>query len=65
MAQNLKDHLPKALQTGEYSDFTLKCHGHEFKLHKLVVCSQSPMIKAALQGPFIVSPDTEFLIKYS
>ncbi|KAF2762896.1 hypothetical protein EJ05DRAFT_495747 [Pseudovirgaria hyperparasitica] len=40
------------LKTGDYSDCTLVCEGREFKTHKSVVCSQSPVLKKALDGSF-------------
>ena len=38
----------------EYSDMKIKCQGREFKVHKVVVCTQSPVLAAALRGPFEV-----------
>ncbi|KAI1200357.1 hypothetical protein F5X97DRAFT_321586 [Nemania serpens] len=40
------------LRTGDYSDFTLVCGGQEFRVHKNIVCSQSPVISAALKSGF-------------
>lgn len=47
--------LAELLETGEFSDFTLICQGEEFRLHKAVVCPQSPVMKAAIAGGFQVS----------
>ncbi|KAM0512996.1 hypothetical protein ACHAPE_008356 [Trichoderma viride] len=41
------------MRSGQYSDVTLVCQGKEFQIHKLVVCSQSPVIAAALKGEFM------------
>ncbi|KAI8720199.1 BTB domain-containing protein [Fusarium sp. LHS14.1] len=41
--------LADLLQTGRFSDCTIVCHGKEFKLHKVVICAQSPVIAAALE----------------
>ena len=38
----------------EYSDLTLICQGRQFKVHKVVVCTQSPVLAAAVRGPFRV-----------
>lgn len=47
--------LAQMMQSGEFSDLKFVCNGHEFKVHKAVVCAQSPVIKAAIQGGFEVS----------
>ncbi|RSL44324.1 hypothetical protein CEP54_014732 [Fusarium duplospermum] len=41
--------LSGLLQTGKFSDCTVVCQGKEFKLHKVVICAQSPVISAALE----------------
>jgi hypothetical protein len=51
---NNKPFLPNLLTSGDYSDFILKSHGHDFNLHKAVVCSQSRVFAAALSGNFKV-----------
>jgi hypothetical protein len=38
----------------KYSDLTLLCHGEEFKVHRVVVCAQSPVLAAACDGGFQV-----------
>ena len=45
----------KLYQSHKYSDLKLVCHGHEFKVHKAVVCTQSPVLAAACDGNFQVS----------
>ncbi|KAK3395033.1 BTB/POZ protein [Podospora didyma] len=40
------------LDSGEYSDLKFVCQGQEFKVHKVVVCTQSPVLAAATRGPF-------------
>ncbi|KAF5566748.1 aminopeptidase 2 [Fusarium phyllophilum] len=44
--------LMHLLQSGEYSDFILRCKDREFKLHQMIVCPQSPVISAALNSGF-------------
>ncbi|EWG44709.1 hypothetical protein FVEG_05706 [Fusarium verticillioides 7600] len=44
--------LMHLLQSGEYSDFIWRCKDREFKLHQMIVCPQSPVISAALNGGF-------------
>jgi hypothetical protein len=46
--------LAQLLQTGKYSDMTLVCAGKEFKLHRNIVCPQSSVIAAAVDGSFKV-----------
>ncbi|KAI1126471.1 hypothetical protein F5Y10DRAFT_267133 [Nemania abortiva] len=40
------------LHSGDYSDFTIECEGQEFRVHKNIVCPQSPVIAAAMNGHF-------------
>jgi hypothetical protein len=42
--------LLQMMNDPEYSDLRFVCRGHEFKVHKNVVCGHSPMIKAAVTG---------------
>ncbi|RDA89432.1 hypothetical protein CP532_6126 [Ophiocordyceps camponoti-leonardi (nom. inval.)] len=44
--------LADLMKSGDGSDLTFKCNGHDFKVHKLFVCGQSPVIKAALRPCF-------------
>ncbi|KAF2279653.1 MFS general substrate transporter [Westerdykella ornata] len=38
----------RLLQTGHHSDFTIKCSdGHEYKVHKLILCAHSKFFDAA------------------
>ncbi|CAH0055329.1 unnamed protein product [Clonostachys solani] len=46
------DFMSALLLFGKYSDFKLRCQDVEFQLHKSVVCMQSPMFAAALDGNF-------------
>jgi len=46
--------LARAMESGEFSDLKFASNGQEFKVHQLVVCMQSPVIKAAIQGGFKV-----------
>ncbi|KAL9489693.1 LOW QUALITY PROTEIN: hypothetical protein ACSS6W_001970 [Trichoderma asperelloides] len=43
------------MTSGQFSDLKLTCRGKEFKIHKLVACSQSSVIATALKGDFKVS----------
>lgn len=42
------------MKSGAYSDLKLACHGQEFSVHKMVVCSQSRVLAAAVNGEFEV-----------
>ncbi|KUL90386.1 hypothetical protein ZTR_02041 [Talaromyces verruculosus] len=41
--------LKRAYETGEFSDLTICVDGKEFKLHKLVVGGQSPILKEKIK----------------
>ncbi|TAQ85562.1 hypothetical protein B7494_g6119 [Chlorociboria aeruginascens] len=44
--------LAKMMESGQFTDLKFVCNGREFKVHKAVVCPQSPVINAAIQGGF-------------
>jgi hypothetical protein len=50
----------KLLDSGQYSDFIISCKNVDFKVHRAVVCTGSPMLAAACNGTFEVqnSPPT-------
>ena len=39
----------------KYADLTVTCGEHSFKLHRTVLCSQSPFFDKACSGGFMVS----------
>lgn len=41
-------------ESGEYSDFSIACNDRVFKVHKAIVCPQSPVLAAAINGDFQV-----------
>lgn len=43
------------LRTGEYSDFTITCHGTEFKVHKNILGTGSGFFKALFRNECQVS----------
>lgn len=49
--------FPRLMTSGNFSDLKLVCQGKEFKIHRLVACSQSSVIATALKGEFKVSND--------
>lgn len=53
-AGNAYSFISKLLGSGDYSDLTLVCEGETFKVHRAIVCSQSPVIAAAVNGCFEV-----------
>ncbi|KAN0071715.1 BTB/POZ fold [Elaphomyces granulatus] len=40
------------LETGKFSDLTIKCRGESFKVHKAVICPLSPFFMKACDGEF-------------
>ncbi|KAI9742946.1 MAG: hypothetical protein M1835_003003 [Candelina submexicana] len=40
------------LETGKYSDLTLRCHGEDFRVHRALLCAASKVIGAAIDGGF-------------
>ncbi|PHH75567.1 hypothetical protein CDD80_2268 [Ophiocordyceps camponoti-rufipedis] len=40
------------MKSGDFSDLAFSCNEEKFKVHKNVVCGQSPVIKAALSKTF-------------
>ena len=52
---HLLRHIPDASHADtKYCDLTLECEGQEFKVHRVVVCYQSPVLAAACDGKFQV-----------
>ncbi len=51
---SMSDFLVEAMQSGKFSDLVFQCRGEEFKVHKIIVCSQSVVISAAIDGNFEV-----------
>ncbi|KAI0456782.1 hypothetical protein F5B21DRAFT_502079 [Xylaria acuta] len=53
MAENSSSLTTKLLNIRDYSDLTLECDEQEFRVHRAIVCAQSPVIAAALKGDYI------------
>ncbi|CAD6583217.1 MAG: hypothetical protein ASARMPRED_001263 [Alectoria sarmentosa] len=49
---SLKDGMQKVMKSGEYSDLTILCEDQTFSVHKVVVCSQSKVLAAAMKKGF-------------
>jgi hypothetical protein len=47
--------LAQLMGSDKYSDLTFVCEGQKFKVHRAVVCTQSPVIAAACDGAFKVN----------
>ncbi|KKZ66758.1 hypothetical protein EMCG_07589 [[Emmonsia] crescens] len=46
------DWMERLLTSKQYSDCIIECQGENFYVHKAVVCTQSPVIAAAMDGQF-------------
>ncbi|OAX80011.1 hypothetical protein ACJ72_05662 [Emergomyces africanus] len=46
------DWMERLLSSKQYSDCTIACEGENFYVHKAVVCTQSPVLAAAMDGQF-------------
>ncbi|OBS25166.1 hypothetical protein FPOA_05701 [Fusarium poae] len=44
--------IVEARKKGEFTDFTFICEGGDIHVHKIIVCSQSPVFRAACAGQF-------------
>lgn len=42
------------MESGDYSDLTIICGNEKFSVHKVVVCSQSRVLAAAMKNGFKV-----------
>lgn len=42
--------LRALLKEGKYSDLTIICQKKEFKVHRNIICAQSPVLAAAIDG---------------
>ena len=53
-SKNIPFGLAQLMDSEKYSDLKLVCQGLEFKVHKAIVCTQSPVLAAACDGGFQV-----------
>ncbi|GKU07565.1 kelch 21 [Fusarium langsethiae] len=44
--------IVEARKKGEFTDFTFICEGGDIKVHKVIICSQSTVFRAACAGQF-------------
>lgn len=47
----------RVMESGEYSDLTVLCDDRKYLVHKVVVCSQSNVLAAAMKKGFKVMQD--------
>ncbi|KAF4338400.1 kelch 21 [Fusarium beomiforme] len=50
--QETRARIVQARDAGEFTDFTLACDGRNIQVHKIIICSQSPVFRAACAGQF-------------
>ncbi|KAL6402720.1 Kelch-like protein 21 [Ilyonectria robusta] len=46
------EQIAKLRENGEFTDFEFTCNGHTIPVHRVVICSQSPVFHAACNGEF-------------
>lgn len=42
------------MRTGEFADLGIKCGPRMFAVHKVIICTQSPVLYAAIKHDFTV-----------
>ena len=47
--------IRKAFEQRKHTDFTITCHGREWRVHKVILCAHSDFFDHACAGPFTVS----------
>ncbi|KAI7763415.1 hypothetical protein ACKAV7_015093 [Fusarium commune] len=50
--EDTRARIVQARESGEFTDFTLACDGRNIEVHKIIICSQSPVFRAACAGQF-------------
>ncbi|KAL6405391.1 Kelch-like protein 21 [Ilyonectria robusta] len=44
--------IAEARENGKFTDFEFTCEGHTIPVHRVIICSQSPVLRAACTGEF-------------
>ena len=55
----LKSPLHRLLESGGFSDFTIRCRGEEYKVHRNILTAQSKYFEK------VCKPDSNFKASYS
>lgn len=50
----MKLNLDRVLSSGQYSDLTITCQGQTFKVHRVMVATQSDVLARMINGQFKV-----------
>ncbi|PNP79354.1 hypothetical protein FNYG_07430 [Fusarium nygamai] len=50
--EDTRARIVQARESGEFTDFTFACNGRNIEVHKIIICSQSPVFRAACAGQF-------------
>ncbi|KAF5968855.1 kelch 21 [Fusarium coicis] len=50
--EDTRARIVQARESGEFTDFTFACKGRNIEVHKIIICSQSPVFRAACAGQF-------------
>lgn len=52
--ENMAAGIKSVFESSKYSDFTIRCRGKEFKVHRIILCPRSTFFAAACDGDFKV-----------
>lgn len=59
-SQSILDKISECRKNGDFIDFKILCDGVDFDVHKIILCSQSPVFHAACTGKFREASDSTY-----
>lgn len=58
--QRILNKISECRERGDFTDFRIVCEGVDFYVHKIVLCSQSPVFRTACTGNFKEAADSTY-----